>query len=45
MLYLYYYNYRGSFNHFNYFNSFDYYTRIKGIIVYYIKNNYNIIYF
>ena len=45
MLYLYYYNYYNSFDHFNYFNSFNYYVYIKNIVVYYIKNSYNIVYF
>ena len=44
MLYFYYYNYRSSFNYFNYFDNFDHYICVKGIIVHYIKSNYNIIY-
>ena len=42
MLYFYCYNYYNSFNH---FNNFNYYICIKGIIIYYFKNSYNIIYF
>ena len=41
-LYPCYYNY---YNSFNYFNSFNCHIYIKDIIIYYIKNSYNIVYF